>query len=112
VSARDDRTKDEILEERVLLKRAYAALFEVVSEILFRYDPMGIDYEHNTDEYEPEVGTILPRLHGCNSKDDTRRIVHQEFMLWFDGDAGDEASYDAIASDIWDAWQNSVCSKN
>jgi hypothetical protein len=36
------------------------------SELLFRHDPVGINFEVNTDEYEPKAGTILPRLHACN----------------------------------------------
>ena len=108
MSGRDDQTREEILEERRALKRAYGAVFDTAAEILFRHDPMGINFEHNTDEYEPEVGTILPRLRECSSKDDTRRVVHEEFVRWFE-DVGDEAKYDIIAGEIWDAWQKSPC---
>jgi len=48
--------------ERQALRRHYPVLFDEVSSILFRHDPIGINFETNTDEYEPEVGTILPRL--------------------------------------------------
>jgi hypothetical protein len=30
------------------------------------------------------VGTIIPRLGDCRSVDDVRRIVHEEFVKWFD----------------------------
>jgi hypothetical protein len=28
----------------------------------FRFDPVGLNFGANTDEYDPEVGTILPHL--------------------------------------------------
>ena len=43
-------------------KLLYGPLFDEVSGILFLHDPMGVDFEDNTDEYEPETATILPRL--------------------------------------------------
>ena len=45
-----------------------------------RHDPVGINFESNTDEYEPEVGTILPQLRSCKSADDVRRMVDREFV--------------------------------
>jgi hypothetical protein len=49
-------------EERKALSGTYKRLFTEVSAILFRHDPIGINFEGNTDEYDPEAGTILPRL--------------------------------------------------
>jgi hypothetical protein len=65
--------------QRAELRRIYGDLFEAVSAILFRRDPMGINFVENTDEYEPEVGTILPRLRTCMTEADVRRVVHEEF---------------------------------
>jgi hypothetical protein len=49
--------------KRKYLKIRYGKLFEEASSILFRHDPIGIAFDNeNTDEYEAEVGTILPRL--------------------------------------------------
>jgi hypothetical protein len=94
-----------IQEERVLLKAKYRRLFEAVSEILFRNDPIGINFESNTDEYEPEVGTILPRLRSCASASDVRTVIYQEFVRWFDPDiAGPEESYETIAQEVWSEW--------
>jgi len=75
--------------------------------ILFRHDPMGINFEDNTDEYDPEVGTILPRLRDCRSPEQVRRVTHEEFLRWFGGGVGDEQKYGAIAQEIWDAWRKS-----
>jgi len=53
--------------EREPIEKSYPRLFDTMAEILFRHDPLGINFEHNTDEYPPEVGTILPRLESATS---------------------------------------------
>jgi hypothetical protein len=68
---------------------------------------MGINFEDNTDEYDPEVGTILPRLRDCRSPEQVRRVTYEEFLRWFGGGVGDEQKYGAIAQEIWDAWRKS-----
>lgn len=97
------------------LKGLYSGLYEEVSAILFRHDPVGLNFGYNTDEYEPEVDTILPRLEGADSAEDVRRVVHEEFLRWFGTHGepepseethklvGREEHYQAIAEDIWDA---------
>lgn len=93
---------DEIRQHRSELKRAYAAAYARLSEVLFNEDPMGINFDVNADEYEPEVGTILPRLSGARSVGDVRRIVHEEFVKWFDvSTAGPEEKYQVIAERLW-----------
>lgn len=101
-----DQTRDQIIEARRRIKAEYNSLFEVVSEILFRLDPIGINFKDNTDEYEPEVETILPRLKTCDSQLKARKVIHQEFSRWFDAEtAGDEDRYEEIAQEIWNAWR-------
>ena len=51
--------------DREVVRQVYGPFFDQLSSILFRLDPMGISYEHNPDEYEPEAGTIIPRLEAC-----------------------------------------------
>jgi hypothetical protein len=97
-------TREVIMEERRKLKAKYGKLFDSTSEVLFRIDPFGINFETNTDEYEFEVGTILPRLKNCQSESDVCRIVHEEFERWF-GDAGTQKHYEPIAKEIWALWQ-------
>jgi hypothetical protein len=82
------KTREEILEERRRLRGKFGHLFDSTAALLFRHDPVGINFEINPDEYEPEVGTILPRLSCCNSVDDVRRVVHEEFVRWFACSAG------------------------
>lgn len=88
-----------------MVKLRYKKLFDEVSALLFRYDPIGINFENNTDEYDPEVGTILPRMSGCHSPLQVRRVVFEEFCRWFGPEtARDELSYDAIAKELWLLW--------
>src|SRR5208282_2136281 len=97
---------DEILQERRQLRAEYGELFDSIAALLFRHDPVGINFGENTDEYEAEVGTILPHLHDCSSVDDVLRSVHGEFVRWFDsGTAGPQERYKEIAFEIWELWQ-------
>jgi hypothetical protein len=94
--------------KRNALKKRYLGLYDRVTSILFRVDPMGINFEDNTDEYDPETDTILPRLPNCSSPDDVRKVVIEEFERWFDSDmvnAGNRKHFDEIASAIWSELQ-------
>lgn len=100
------RRQRKISEDKKRLKAEYGALFDDIAALLFRADPIGLDFEDNLDEYEPEARTILPRLKTCRSADEALTVVHQEFVRWFDaGTAGPEDHYKHIASEIWDLWQ-------
>lgn len=100
------RTGDEIRENRRRLKARYGKLFDAVATLLFQKDPIGINFEENTDEYESEAETILPRLRTCKGPDDVLEVVYAEFVRWFDADtAGPRERYVEIASEIWQLWQ-------
>jgi hypothetical protein len=82
----------------------YKNLHSGLTALLYRHDPLGLAAAGAPkDEYEPEVSTIIPRLKDANSAEDVRRIVHEEFLHWFDGEetAGPESAYSRIAQDIW-----------
>lgn len=101
-------TREDIHAERRLLREEYGELFDSIAMLLLRHDPVGINFEVNTDEYQPEAGTILPRLRSCQSVDQVRQVVHEEFTRWFDADiAGPAERYTEIASEIWQLWQGS-----
>jgi hypothetical protein len=88
------RTREQIETQNKLLRAEYGDLFDSVAEVLFRHDPIGINFEHNTDEYYPEVRTILPKLRTCASAKEVMSVVYQEFQKWFDSDlAGTEEGY-------------------
>ena len=95
--------------DRVNIKTQFRELYTEVERILFRHDPMGINFEDNIDEYDPEVDTILPRLKTANSELDVLDIVHEEFCRWFDPDmVGSKSNpvYQAISKEVWSAWLN------
>jgi hypothetical protein len=99
------RTREQILETRRRLKEQYGALFDSVSGLLFRRDPIGITFEANIDEYDLEAETILPRLPSCHNLEDVHAVVHAEFVRWFDADTAGPPEHDQqIASEIWQLW--------
>ncbi|HLR07526.1 MAG TPA: hypothetical protein VK117_17055 [Pyrinomonadaceae bacterium] len=101
------RTAEEIQVETNRLKVEYGKLFDAVAELLFRHDPIGINFEDNEDEYYPEVRTILPLLKTCHSPEEVLDVVHGEFVRWFDQEtAGSKEHYSKIAHEIWLLWQN------
>ncbi|HEY8158188.1 MAG TPA: hypothetical protein VIF10_05725 [Methylobacter sp.] len=80
--------------------------FAAVSKVMFEHDPIAINFGTNTDEYDPEAGTVIPRLQTCTSADDVVTVVHEEFQRWFGkDDAGDRGRYIKLANDIWALWQ-------
>ena len=100
------QSREEILEARCRLKAEYHELYDKLEALLFRHDPVGINFEENSDEYDSEVGTILPRLRTCTSAQDVCRVVHEEFVRWFTpGIAGRREHYSKIGAEIWELWQ-------
>jgi hypothetical protein len=99
------RTREQIREARRRMRLEYGQLFDSVAALLYRDDPIGINFNDNPDEYEPEAETILPRLNACRSAADVQQVVHEEFVRWFDGDtAGPEERYERVAAEIWQLW--------
>jgi hypothetical protein len=114
---RDKRTSAEIQWERVRgevraaqeVRFAQTAtrrdLVAAVSAALFRADPIGINYETNTDEYDAEAETIVIALPKAAGVDEVRALTHEAFIQWFDeATAGPIERYDAVANEIWDLW--------
>ncbi len=81
----------------------YGIAFERLSRLLYAHDPIGISFGDNTDEYDPEARTILPRLGACRTVAEVGSVVHEEFVAWFEEDtAGGPEPYAAIARGIWE----------
>lgn len=100
------RTRESIEEARRTLKAQYRDLFENVAALLFRHDPMGINFEDNPDEYESETESILPKLRECQSVEDVRSMVYAIFVSSFAPcSAGRPEHYDEIAAEIWELWK-------
>jgi hypothetical protein len=93
--------------ERSEIKKKYGRLFEEVSAILQRYDPIGIAAGAPSDEYDAEAGTIIPRLKECRSDRDVQTVVFEEFGRWFGKDiAGAREIYAQPSKEIWLAWKS------
>jgi hypothetical protein len=91
-------------ERKKQLQSAYGGLYDEVLHILHDHDPVGIGYI--PDEYEPEVGTILPRLKEAHSPEQTTAMVHEEFVRWFSAEIAEaQSKYEAIGREIWAAYE-------
>ena len=101
-------------ERQTSLKEAYGAPYAHVSRLVREADPIGlIAIGTPKDEYDIEVGTILPRLHEATSARDVQRIVHEEFVHWFSAEtAGPPEIYATVSEEIWKTWQASAVGPN
>jgi hypothetical protein len=88
-------------------KVQFDALRRQVTTVLREEDPIGLIHGGAPpDEYDPEIGTILPRLKEAGSVVDLRRIIHEEFSRWFGVEsAAPEERYGRAAERIWPAIQ-------
>jgi hypothetical protein len=76
--------------------------FAAVSGAMFKHDPIGINFQNNTDEYDTEAGTVISRLPTCRSAEDVLLVLHEEFQTWFGSEgAGEIAAYRALGVEIW-----------
>jgi len=98
--------KPHVEPDRGAIKQEFGALYTDVLALLFKDDPIEINIKDNTDEYEPEVDTILPRLSSCANAADVQKVVHEEFVRWFDREtAGPPERYRVVARQIWERYK-------
>ncbi|MBU7574181.1 MAG: hypothetical protein KAF64_12550 [Hydrogenophaga sp.] len=91
--------------ERERVRQAHPELFAAVSGAMFRRDPVEINYHFNTDEYDAEAGTVIPRLQDCQSAQEVAAVLHEEFVRWFGTEtAGPRERYHELSQDIWALW--------
>lgn len=77
-----------------------------ISRILFEADPIGINFESNTDECDAEAETIVIALPRARDADDVRALTYEAFVQWFDPEtAGPIERYRTTSAEIWRAWQ-------
>ena len=91
------------------LKTSYKALYQEVERILFRHDPIGINFGDNKSEYSFETGLIIPRLSSARGEADVHNIIFEEFIRAFDESAAgrkNNQAYILAAKEIWKAWVN------
>ena len=73
-----------------------------ISDILFKCDPIGINFDVNRDEYDSEASRILEIIDSCKSIDGLEAKIYEIFIDMFDADiAGDKSKYRPIAEIIW-----------
>ena len=84
----------------------YGNLFDRVIALLFEEDPININFETNTDEYESEAILIMQKLKDLRSQDELIDHIHGVFIRMFDvTSAGPRENYDKIGAEIWKLWQ-------
>ena len=83
----------------------YQALVAAVKAAVDTADPIGLlRFGAPSDEYDPEVVTIVPRVVKAEDISHVRRIVHEEFGRCFGVDtAGPIERYETPAREIWRA---------
>jgi hypothetical protein len=106
------RTFEEIMDARDQLKKEYGSLFDTVSSLLCRYDPIELAFssenseDYTPDQYDPQAEFLLLKLRTCKGPGDVLHIVHKDIVTWFDPEyAGPAEWYYAIAAEIWELWQ-------
>lgn len=73
-----------------------------ISSILFVSDPMGINFEDNSDEYDPEARELVKMIAGKNStEEELVSAVHKVFVDYFDNNlVGGRQRFENIAKQI------------
>lgn len=95
--------------ERELATRGQEQLVAAVEDVLFRSDPIGINFGTNTDEYRAEAQSIVIRLPDATSESGVVGIVHEVFVTWFDSEiAGPAERYAPVAHEIWTLWNRAI----
>jgi hypothetical protein len=78
-------------------------LYDKLLAILDEADPIGIGIKN---EYDPEVGTILPLLAQCSTVHDLECVIYEQFCRWFNVEsAGPREKYQPIAVKVWELWR-------
>jgi len=85
---------------------------EVVTEILYHYDPMGFaESGFSEDEYDIEAYPIVHNLHHVDDITSLKWMVYEVFTWKFSETSVPESGnilYRYIAEEIWDEWQQRI----
>lgn len=92
------------LEERPGLVLAKEGVVAAVAALLFEFDPMGVNFEETTDEYDRQARTIVLRASTAFSPlsiEELTDLVYDVFINWLGLDvAGSRDSYVELAADL------------
>jgi len=84
----------------------YGILFSQVSRLLFKHDPVQINFGVNDDEYDAEAHDIIARLQDNVACLSTARICKDVFAQWFTPDLANEFDgYAEMVNDIDSEWE-------
>jgi len=88
------------------MDRRYPDLVAAVERAINEADPIGLlAGGAPSDEYAPEIGTIIPLLTNAHRPDDVTGVLHGEFLRSFgEGTAGPRQANQAPTRQIWDAF--------
>ncbi len=118
----EQQSSERVREARQNLKAQYVLLYNQVTEILYRHDPIQLaQCGAPADEYAGEASKILPQLKNIKSALEARKIIYEVFDYSFNygssgkdsstivrldhNEAGVESDYQLIAEEIWTAWE-------
>jgi len=87
-------------------RREHDGLRRIVGDALRRADPIGLmAMGAPSDEYDPELGTILPLFTSVGSQAELEKLIHSQFVAWFGADeAGPSGRYSSAAREVWERW--------
>jgi len=88
------------------VRERYGAFFTEIARILYEHDFLGLATEGcPEDEYVLEAGTIIPRMHEANTRDELATIIEEEFTWWYNLKSSSRDEWFAgAAQDVWAAW--------
>ena len=82
-----------------------------ISAILFKHDPVNLDFVDNTDEYDSEARMILEQIHIASDVDELEKIIIKIFITMFNDDRivdRSKADWKKTAEEIWDVNQENT----
>jgi hypothetical protein len=93
----------EAISRRHLFRREYRPLRNAVAAVIARADPVNLlALGAPGDEYDGEVGAILPQLPRAGNEADVLAIIRSEFVRRFGEDvAGPPERYTEAAAAVW-----------
>ena len=97
-----NKSQANALRNRNKLRRQFGQLFDDCVREFYRADPIQLAPSVPIDEYDVEVGTVLPRLKECSGPADVQRVLHEEFCRWFNPEiASPSSKYEVLSHRIW-----------
>jgi hypothetical protein len=90
---------------RKLTREGLGPLYDRIHLILLTYNPVGLDLTKGDvrDDDGLPVGTLIQKLRTTNEAG-FAHVLYREMQHWHREAAGTPELYDAIADEIWQAW--------